>query len=333
MYDLLKDWGIDKKVFSITLDNASANDCMQQFLKDQLKLHGNLVCDGEFFHIRCCAHILHLIVKEGLAVASGALHKIRESVKYVKGSDGRMKNFWDCVQQVGSIDVGAGLRLDVATRWNSTYLMLDSALKYRRAFSCFQLNDPHYKYCPSEEEWERAEKLWKFLEPFYDITTLMSGSKYLTSNLYFTQVWRIESLLNENMMSEDFVIREMCTKMKQKFDKYWREYSVVLALGAVLDPRMKFKFLRFCFNKLDPFTCEEKLAKIKRNLYKLFGEYNKSKGQQSSSSSSGVEFPQYNQRTFGGSKHRGSLGLDAATLNVSSTIALVSYCFIVFLFE
>ena len=26
MYDLLKDWGIDKKVFSITLDNASAND-------------------------------------------------------------------------------------------------------------------------------------------------------------------------------------------------------------------------------------------------------------------------------------------------------------------
>ena len=93
MYDLLKDWGIDKKVFSLTLDNASANDCMQQFLKDQLKLHGNLVCDGELFHIRCCAHILHLIVKEGLTVASGALHKIRESVKYVKGSESRMKNF------------------------------------------------------------------------------------------------------------------------------------------------------------------------------------------------------------------------------------------------
>jgi len=96
---------------------------------------------------------------------------------------------------------------------------------------------------------------------------------------------------------------------------------------------MKFKFLRFCFNKLDPFTCEEKLAKIKRNLYKLFGEYNKNKGQQSGSSSSGVESPQYNQRTIGGSKHRGSLDLDAATLNVSLTIALVSYCFIVFLFE
>ena len=79
--------------------------------------------------------------------------------------------------------------------------------------------------------------------------------------------------------------------MKQKFDKYWREYSVVLALGAVLDPRMNFKFLRFCFNKLDPFSCGEKLAKIKRNLSKLFREYNKSKRQQSSSSSSGVEFP------------------------------------------
>ena len=70
MHDLLKDWVLDRKVFSLTSDNASANDCMQEFLKDQLKLHGSLVCNGEFFHIRCYAHILHLIVKEGFIVAS-----------------------------------------------------------------------------------------------------------------------------------------------------------------------------------------------------------------------------------------------------------------------
>ena len=164
----------------------------------------------------------------------------------------------------------------------------------------------------------------------------MSGSTYPTSNLHFTQVWRIKSLLNDNMISEDFIIREMRIKMKQKFDKYWREYSTVLALGAVLDPQMKFSFLRFCFNKIDPLSCEEKLAKIRSKLYKLFGEYDKSKVKKSCSSSSEVETPPYNQRPVGESNARASvaraegfktsLGIDPATLSVSSTIALVRYC-------
>ena len=129
--------------------------------------------------------------------------------------------------------MGVGLRSDVATRWNSTYLMLDIALKYKRVFCCLQLNDSNYKYCPSMDEWGRAEKICKFLSPFYTITNLMSGSSYPTSNLYFLQVWRIECLLNENLESEDSVISDMCIKMKQKFDKYWKEYSITLSLGVV----------------------------------------------------------------------------------------------------
>jgi len=84
VFDCLKQWGIDKKIFSITLDNASANDNMQEHLKKHLRVQGNLMCGGEYFHIRCCAHILNLIVQEGLKWASEALHKIRDSVKYIK---------------------------------------------------------------------------------------------------------------------------------------------------------------------------------------------------------------------------------------------------------
>jgi len=83
LFAFLKEWGIEKKVFSLTLDNASNNDNMKDILKEQLSLHDSLVCGGEFFHIRCFAHILNLIVQEGLKVAHDALHKIRESVKYV----------------------------------------------------------------------------------------------------------------------------------------------------------------------------------------------------------------------------------------------------------
>ena len=34
--EFLREWGIEKKVFSITLDNASCNDSMQNILKSQL---------------------------------------------------------------------------------------------------------------------------------------------------------------------------------------------------------------------------------------------------------------------------------------------------------
>ena len=70
----------------MTLDNASNNDNMQDIMKEQLFLHDSLLCDGEFFHIHCSAHILNLIVQESLKVASDALHKFQESVKYVKDS-------------------------------------------------------------------------------------------------------------------------------------------------------------------------------------------------------------------------------------------------------
>lgn len=53
IYKLLCSWGIEKKVFSLTLDNASANDVAIGFLRSQLSLSNALTCDGEYFHIRC----------------------------------------------------------------------------------------------------------------------------------------------------------------------------------------------------------------------------------------------------------------------------------------
>ena len=85
--------GNREKIFSLTLDNASANDCMKDLLKQNLNISDGLLCKGEFFHVRCCAHILNLIVQDGLKVASSTLHNIRETIKYVRSSEARMTQF------------------------------------------------------------------------------------------------------------------------------------------------------------------------------------------------------------------------------------------------
>ena len=71
----LEEWGIEQKIFSLTLDDASSNDKMQDYLKERLLHTNGFVSGGEFFHIWCCAHILNLSVQEGLKVVGPAVKK------------------------------------------------------------------------------------------------------------------------------------------------------------------------------------------------------------------------------------------------------------------
>jgi hypothetical protein len=87
-----------KKVFFITLDNASVNDLCVVNLKPKLNMKKALPCEGELFHMRCCAHILNLIVQDGLKEIIGVIQKIRDSVKYFRGSQMRKQNFFSSCQ-------------------------------------------------------------------------------------------------------------------------------------------------------------------------------------------------------------------------------------------
>ncbi|KAG6435991.1 hypothetical protein SASPL_100872 [Salvia splendens] len=71
------------------------------------------------------------------------------------------------------------------------------------------------------------------------------------------------------------VVKSMALKMKLKFDKYWKEYSEILSIGAVLDPRMKFKVLDYFYSRIDTLTSKDKILKLKMKLYVLYDEYKK----------------------------------------------------------
>lgn len=91
-------------------------------------------------------------------------------------------------------------------------------------------------------------------------------SSYPISNHCFGEIWRIEVLLTSNLTNEDLLIQNMCCRMKENFDKYWSEYSVILAFGVIFYPTKKLNFFLWIWGKV---------GKIKNALYALFEEYNK----------------------------------------------------------
>ena len=122
-------------------------------------------------------------------------------MKYLKGSESRICRFDECAKIVGMKRTKV-LHLDVCTRWNATYDMIDSVMRYCSVLNRLEEEDANFKHCPSGDEWNRVERITRFLKPFNDITTLFSGIDYPTTNLYFQGVSRIELLLLEEMNGE-----------------------------------------------------------------------------------------------------------------------------------
>lgn len=79
--ECLLDWKIDRKFSTFTVDNCTTNDVMIEILTKKLS-YSSLLLGGDFFHMCCCAHILNLIVKEGLDVISNNVERIHNSVAY-----------------------------------------------------------------------------------------------------------------------------------------------------------------------------------------------------------------------------------------------------------
>nr|XP_012575278.1 zinc finger BED domain-containing protein RICESLEEPER 2-like [Cicer arietinum] len=207
IYKCLKTWGIENKVFSVSVDNASYNDSCLRRLKDNLSLSSKLIFGGSLFHVRCCAHILNLLVQDVLSKIKDTIFNICESVKYVNHNDARLKAFCDVVEQKRLKE--RKLVIDYPTRWNSTFNMLSTALKFKIAFAAYKEKEPHYNHTPSLEEWNKVEKVCKLLEVFNGATHVISGSEYQTANLYLAEVWKVKQILDKTDEDEDLFMKEM----------------------------------------------------------------------------------------------------------------------------
>uniref|UniRef100_A0A2N9INA8 BED-type domain-containing protein n=1 Tax=Fagus sylvatica TaxID=28930 RepID=A0A2N9INA8_FAGSY len=132
-----------KTIAKEIVDNASSNGGTIKFLETVTKDWNGTILEHQFLHMRCCAHILNLIVGEGLKERDSSISKVRDAVRYVKSSPNRFQIFKDYVKTLG-IESKSLLCLDIATRWNSTYIMLESAVKFEKVFLRMDFEDEAY---------------------------------------------------------------------------------------------------------------------------------------------------------------------------------------------
>jgi hypothetical protein len=170
--ETLIDWKSLAKVAFVTLDNASSNNLamnrLQKFVNDRCRTPAGSLATSAYFHVRCLAHVINLVVKDGLKLVTSAVKNLQDSVRYIHGSSSRLDAFNQALIASNLNPEMAHPSKDLPTRWNATYMMIDSSLPCKLAFQHLQIKDDKYETCPSEAEWDQLEAMKKFLEPFYD---------------------------------------------------------------------------------------------------------------------------------------------------------------------
>ena len=226
---------------------------------------------GKLIHMRCAAHILNLIVKDGMSVMEKGIDKVRDSVAYWSATPKRHEKFEKMAAQMkGKYE--KRIALDCKTRCNSTYTMLSTALLYQDVFERLASRAP---CVPSAEDWKFARELCDRLKMFYDVTEVLSGTKYVTANLFFPKICNIFMAIRKWLSSDIPKIEEMSIKMKEKFNKYWSDVHGLMVVVVVLDPRYKLHLLTALFLKIHGLesVAMESISKVKDLLYNLVLEY------------------------------------------------------------
>ncbi|GES72958.1 zinc finger BED domain-containing protein RICESLEEPER 2-like [Rhizophagus clarus] len=240
----LQNLSIHTKVLGITTDNASNNLTFINALSDWMK--ENDIFFDKNNHFRCFAHVINISVQNALNPLKSNLSQLRQLIIKIQHSSQRLEKLSaNC--RLYNIDDLKSIQ-DVPIRWNSTYDMIERALKLKEALTFTAASDKDLKDCIiTDDNWNQLELIKGFLELFKKTTVMMSGSKYSTLSttipLYNELIIHTEEYLEseEPAISNDF-LKKAVEDCNRKLLEYYNKTNNACLIATILDPRFKMSY-------------------------------------------------------------------------------------------
>ena len=307
MLEILDFFGLCDKVVSITLDNASANLNAINMLEPRL-----CPISKYAFHVRCAAHILNLVVSDGVKLFENSCDKVDNACFYIfhMNSSSRINQFKELCNAF-KLPFRKVLN-HIKTRWNSFYDMLEVAYAYRQPITTlFNNHNAYPEFKINDSDWDEVNELRIFLKSFYDATKFFSGIYYPTISEILIHICEISSIFSEYKTNTLFTsaIEVMITKFK----KYFFPIPQIYLTALLFNPEYKeygTKALVECIyqnldiqpeEEPDLVTCQNSIKYFAKEMYDKYSFLDNVENPQTSTNQVGAH---------GRVKHK--LGLDSS---------------------
>ena len=260
-------YGADEKLknrlLAVVTDNASNNEGLIQYL-----LEVEALADKEC-HVRCFAHCINLAATDALKCIKSSIENLRTLIKAIKYRRELIRILERECQAENRPDGAPALPfkkpfLNVKTRWNSTYHMLDYALQYRDPlercqYEIMQLkgrdrltvlraDNDELKEVPFEpltdDDWTQFADFRDFLAQFEEATVRCCADQSATLQTivpwYNILMDHCDKTVEEE--NEESTLHDAAEEAKDKLIKYYDISSEHMTIAVLLDPRQRTAF-------------------------------------------------------------------------------------------
>ncbi|XP_056880575.1 uncharacterized protein LOC130529985 [Takifugu flavidus] len=194
-------------------------------------------------HAVCLAHALNLIVKKAMDATPGLDNirsKTRRMITHFKSSNTAKEKLQQIQVQMGR--PVTKLIIEVDTRWNSTYEMLQRFYEQRDAVVAALTTLPIDFDLLTANDFECASECMKILSPFHAATVELSHEKRVSGSKIIPLIKMLNHALSElmaqnsNKMAKDLGIN-LNRIMNDKLGGI--KTTSIFSLSSLLDPRFK----------------------------------------------------------------------------------------------
>ena len=280
---VIEEYSLQSKFGYFMLDNAPTNDVCVRHLCEKLQVDST-VKEHSARRLRCTGHVINLVVKAflfgtdadsfevdvtsahelsneqrelALWRKKGPVGKLHNMVHHIRRTPQRRERFFR-FQLHGDSEIEQLMVVaDNATRWNSTYSMIERAMRLKDPIDLFgarSLDDDMVEDQLSQDDWDQLTRILALLKPFKDLTMRMESR---AKDGKRGSIWEIlpsmEILLHHLETAkteyEHLGYDHVNTCINNAWvilDKYYNltDTSPIYVAAVVLNPQLKWSFLK-----------------------------------------------------------------------------------------